>query len=90
MLGGIVMRALIPAALAASLFATNLYAADVAAPLSPGNPAGVKKAQGTDLSPWWILGGVVVIGIIVAASSGGNSGTVAGSVGPATGTTSTS
>ena len=52
--------------------------------------AGVKKAQGTDLSPWWILGGVVVVGIIVAASSGGNSGTTAGSVGPATGTTSTS
>ena len=81
------MRALIPAALAASLFATNLYAADVAAPLAPGNPAGIKKAQGTDLSPWWILGGVVVAGIIVAASSGGNSGTTAGAVGAAAATT---
>jgi hypothetical protein len=68
------MRTLISAALAASLFATNLLAAEINAPLAPGKAAGVKTAQDTDDTVWWIIGGAAVVAVIaVAASSGGSS-----------------
>ena len=81
------MRILISAALAASLVATDLYAADAAAPLAPGNPSGVQKAQGIGDAVWWIVGGVAVIAIALAAS--GSSGSSIAPGGPVTSTTTT-
>ena len=71
------MRLFIAATVAASFFATNLLAAETAAPLPTGKPAGVKKAQDADTSTlWWVLGGAVAVGAIAAAASGGNSAPV--------------
>jgi hypothetical protein len=68
------MKLLVTAALAASLIATNLYAADAAAPLAPGKPAGVAKAQ--DMGDfWWIAGGVFVAAIVIVAATGSSGGT---------------
>jgi hypothetical protein len=68
------MRLFIAATIAASLFATNLLAAEVTAPLAAGKPSGVQKAQEEGIAPiWFVLGGAAVIGVAVAASSGGNS-----------------
>ena len=64
------MRLLIAATVAASFFATNLLAADLTAPLSAGKPAGVQKAQLSDIAPiWYVVGGVALIGVVVAAAS---------------------
>jgi hypothetical protein len=71
------MRLFIAATVAASLFATNLLAADLAAPLAAGKPAGVQKAQDSGIAPiWYIVGGIAAIGGIVAVV-GDNSGPVA-------------
>jgi len=72
------MRLLIAATVAASFFATNLLAADLASPLAAGKPAGVQKAQDASLySIWFVVGGVAAIGGIVAAvgNASGSSGT---------------
>jgi hypothetical protein len=72
------MRSLVVAALALSLSATSLFAADTAAPLAPGKAAGVKTAQASDNSTWfWVLGSAAAIGIIVAVSQGGGTSAVA-------------
>jgi hypothetical protein len=64
------MRLLIAATVAASFFATNLMAADLTAPLAAGKPAGVQKAQDSGIAPiWYVLGGVAIVGVVVAASS---------------------
>jgi hypothetical protein len=64
------MRLLIAATVAASFFATNLLAADLTAPLAAGKPAGVQKAQDSGIAPiWYVLGGVAIVGVVVAASS---------------------
>jgi len=64
------MRLIIAATVAASFFATNLLAADLTAQLSAGKPAGVQKAQLSDIAPiWFVVGGVALIGAVVAASS---------------------
>jgi hypothetical protein len=71
------MRILIPAALAASLVATNLFAAEISsatpAPLAPGKAAGVHDAQITDNPLLWVLGGAAVIAVIAVAASSGSS-----------------
>jgi hypothetical protein len=69
------MRLLVAATVAASLFATNLLAAETG-PLPPGKPAGVQKADAGDDTLWWIIGGAVAIGVIVAVASGGSSAPV--------------
>jgi hypothetical protein len=69
------MRVLISAILAASLSATGVMAdgGGAVGPLAPGKPAGVLKAQGGDNTILYILGaGVVIAGIVLVASSGGN------------------
>ena len=74
------MRLLIAATVAASFFATNLLAADLAAPLAAGKPAGVQKAQLSDVAPiWFVVGGIAVTGAIVAAvgNASGTPGAVA-------------
>ena len=78
------MRLFIAATVAASFFATNLLAADLAAPLAAGKPAGVQKAQDSGIAPiWFVLGGVAVAGAIVAAV--GNASGTSGTVPPTTG-----
>jgi hypothetical protein len=70
------MRILLPAALAASLIATNLYAADTSAPLAPGKPAGVLKADDVSGAVWVALGLAAVIAVLaVVAPSGGGTTT---------------
>ncbi len=74
------MRLFIAATVAASIFATNLLAADLAAPLPAGKPAGVQKALDTGIAPiWYVLGGIAVTGAIVAAvgNASGTPGAVA-------------
>jgi hypothetical protein len=70
--GGIEMRVIVVATLAASLFATNLMAADAVSSLPPGKPAGVQKAQGQPVVPfWWIIAGVAGAALAVGLSNGG-------------------
>jgi hypothetical protein len=71
------MKLLVTAALAASLIATNLYAADATAPLASGKPAGVQKAQDMGGDFWWIAGGVFVAAIVIVAATGSSSGPAA-------------
>jgi hypothetical protein len=79
------MRALISTALALALSTSSLAAAEVG-PLSPGKPAGVKKAEYEgDPTLLIVLGVAIAIGIAVAVSSGddhNNGGTTT----PTTGT----
>ena len=64
---------LISLVLAMALTSSAALAGDVK-PLAPGTPAGVKKAQlGADSGLYIVLGIAVVVGIAVAASSGGDS-----------------
>ena len=78
------MRLLIAATVAASFFATNLLAADLAAPLAAGKPAGVQKAQDAGIAPiWFVVGGVAALGGIVAVV--GNASGSAGTAPPTTG-----
>ncbi len=80
------MRIVIAVSLAASLFATNLMAAEVSAPLSPGKPAGVKAAQSNnDLVVYWI-GGVSAAAAITWLAIGGNGNKTARTLISGTGT----
>ena len=59
--------------LALTLFSSAAFAADVG-PLSPGAPAGVKRAQMSGNTLLYVaLGAGAIAGIAVAASSGGGS-----------------
>ena len=68
------MRIIGAAILASSLIVSSAFAAtNAAAPLAPGKPAGVKKAQSADNTMLMVLGlGVVAGGIALVASGGGN------------------
>ncbi len=66
------MRLFIAVAVAGSLIATNLLAAETGA-LPAGKPAGVRNAQGADNTVWWLAGGLALTGVIVAAAAGGSS-----------------
>ena len=84
-------RILIAAGLAASLFATNLMAADLSAPLPPAKAAGVQKAQifGIDTPLIVIVAGIGVAAAFILSNASnpqtiGN--TVVGQAGPATST----
>lgn len=68
----------------AALLATALVASTAfAAPLAPGKPAGVKKAQAGDTSTVMIVAGVAVVGLGIGLVASGNGS------GPATSTTAT-
>jgi hypothetical protein len=76
------MRTIGAAILASSLVissafaATNAPAKNTQAPLPPGKPAGVKKAQAADNTLMLVLGlGVVAGGIALVASGTGNGST---------------
>ena len=76
--------------LALALSTSTVLAADaISAPLAPGKPAGVHKAQTEDLNPLIYFGAVGVgIGIALAVASDNNNG-VATPPAPPTTTTST-
>jgi hypothetical protein len=71
-------------------FSTSAALAGDISPLSPGTPAGVKRAQMNDENTvlYVLLGAGVIAGIALAASSGGN-GTPAGGGTTTTTTTGT-
>jgi hypothetical protein len=68
------MRIIGAAILASSLIVSSAFAAtNAAAPLAPGKPAGVKKAQAADNTMLMVLGlGIVAGGIALVASGNGN------------------
>ena len=67
------MRVLISAIVAACLSASSVMADGAVGPLVPGKPAGVVKAQSGDNTILYILGaGVIIAGIVLVASNGGN------------------
>jgi hypothetical protein len=82
------MRLLIAATVAASLFATDLLAAETAAPLPAGNAAGVKAAQFTNDDTLYIFVGAAAIAAILVFTHGGSSKNLA-TTPAATTTTST-
>ena len=62
--GALPMRTFVAATVAATLIATSALAAVNVSPLPSGKPAGVKKAQDTDNTVWWVVGlGVVAAGV---------------------------
>lgn len=69
-------------AAAGLLFLSNTGFADPApAPLPPGKPAGVVKAQGIDTQTAYIIAGLAVAGIIIGvAVSGGDNNSSSGTV----------
>jgi hypothetical protein len=69
--GIIIMRVIVAAVLAVTLSATSLWAADTAAPLAPGKPAGVKKAQDMGDLGWLLVGAGAIVGVVIIASNSG-------------------
>ena len=69
------MRTIGAVLLASSLIASSAFAAtDASAPLAPGKPAGVKKAQEMDNTLLLVVGlGVVAAGVALVASGNGHS-----------------
>ena len=77
----------LPVAIGASLLLfSNIAFADPApppAPLSPGKPAGLQKAQGIDTQTAYILAGLAVVDIIIGvAVSGGDNNSASGTAPP--------
>ena len=68
------MRTLVSLALATTLVASSAFAADSAAPLAAGKPAGVQQAQSMSSTTWVLLGvaGLTAIAVGVASSSNGS------------------
>jgi hypothetical protein len=87
------MKAVSATVLSLLMFAASASGAfaDVAnaAPLAPGKPAGVHKAQFEDGTGMLVVAGAALIGITAALASSGN-GTSANSTGPGSTSTSTS
>jgi hypothetical protein len=81
------MRTIIALA-AATLLAGQAVAAGTA-PLAPGKPAGIKKAQDSDPNlPWYLVGGAAVIaGIAILASDNGSNAAAAAAPPTTTSTT---
>ena len=55
--------------LAATISASSLFAAEVNAPLTPGKPAGITKAQLEGSAIYWVLGVGAVVAIVAAEGS---------------------
>jgi hypothetical protein len=77
--------------LALALSTSTVLAADaISAPLAPGKPAGVHKAQTEDLNPLIYFGAVGVgIGIALAVASDNNNGVATPPAPPTTTSTGT-
>lgn len=80
------MRSLAAIAFTASFFITSAYAATDVAPLAPGKPAGVQRAQVERNTLMVVLGvGIVAAGIALTVS--GDSNTITPAVATTTATT---
>lgn len=66
------MRILISIAFATSLVASSAFAADSAAPLAAGKPAGVHKAQSMNNTTWALIGIGALTAIAVGVAAGSN------------------
>ena len=77
-------RALIAATIAASFFATNLFAAESAAPLAPGKAAGVQKAQDYDWTSLAWIGVGVGAAVLIGLSTGQENRSIAPTVATST------
>ena len=85
-------RILIASTLAASLFATNLLAADAQGPLAAGKPAGVKKAQDMDwgMTALYVGVGALAVGLLVGSVQQKNrTSAITPATGASTGSTTT-
>ena len=70
------MKTLISGALAVSLLSPAPAHAGTTPPLAPGKPAGVRQAElGADMVLWTVVGAAVIVGIVLAANSGGATAT---------------
>ena len=69
-------RILIAATVAATFFATNLLAAETIAPLAPGKPVGVTKAQDMNFPTLYYVLGVGALGGILLGLSTAQHGNV--------------
>jgi hypothetical protein len=87
-----IMRIFIAAMVAASLFATNLFAADATGPLAPGKPAGVKSAQDAedDHTILWLAVGAGALAGLIALTTKGSSSAPAAAAAATTSTATTS
>jgi len=84
------MRTIGSALLATTMIVSSAFAAtDSVGPLAPGKPAGVQKAQAEDSTTLlWVLGaGLVIGGIALVATNGGDKAPTG--TGTTSGTTST-
>lgn len=70
------MRTFCAAVLATSMIASTAFAATVA-PLAPGKPAGVKKAQAEGTGLMWGMGVALVAGGAILIGTGNGKNTVA-------------
>lgn len=68
------MRVFGAAILASTLIISSAFAADSSAPLTPGKPAGVKKAQMEGSGPMWGMGLAIAAGGAALVSSGNGNG----------------
>ena len=80
------MRIFGAAILATSLLVTNAFAAET---LTPGKPAGVKKAQMEGNNALLIIGGIGLAGLGIGLAASQNGGGPTTSTSPATSSTST-
>jgi hypothetical protein len=87
--GGTIMKTIYAAAaVSVALLAGQALAADTA-PLAPGKPAGIKKAQDDPNLPYYLVGGAGAIAVIaVLASDNGSSATTPTQTTTTTGTSS--
>ncbi len=76
------MRVLTAAVLAVTLSASSLFAAE--APLAPGKPAGVQKAQDADTGLYWLLGLGAAGGLIILTQTGNDDAVVPAPTPPTT------
>ena len=70
-----------------SMLAPNAFAAGTVAPLAPGKPAGVQKAQEAHTLALWIVGAGIIGGGILLATSGKSNNTIGTTVTTTTTTT---
>jgi hypothetical protein len=71
------MRNMVACVLSMTLLASGVWAADNSAPLAPGKPAGIKRAQGGDnTTAIIVITGIAAAGLAIglATSSNGNPG----------------
>jgi len=75
------MKMAVLAAAGLLLFSNTSFGDPAPAPLPPGKPAGIEKAQGIDTQTAYIIAGLAVAGIIIGvAVSGGDNNSSSGTL----------